>query len=82
MSLPSPPVPSPCVSICRMNPASGWCVGCRRTIDEIVAWGRMDDDAKRTVWALIRQRRSGKAPTKGTAAPATPTPPARSSRSD
>lgn len=65
-----------------MNPSSGWCVGCRRTIDEIVAWGRMDDDAKRAVWALIRQRRSGKAPTKGPATPATPTPPARSSRSD
>jgi predicted Fe-S protein YdhL (DUF1289 family) len=27
-----------------------------RTIDEIVAWGRADDDYKRAVWAEIRRR--------------------------
>ena len=30
--------PSPCVSICRMDDASGYCVGCLRTIDEIRDW--------------------------------------------
>ncbi|MCZ4313730.1 DUF1289 domain-containing protein [Comamonadaceae bacterium G21597-S1] len=49
-------VPSPCVSVCRMDPASGLCSGCLRTIDEIVAWGRMDEPAKRKVWAGIVQR--------------------------
>ena len=52
----SPPVPSPCINICRMVPATGLCEGCMRTIDEIVAWGRADDDYKRAVWIEIRRR--------------------------
>ena len=40
-----------------MDDASGWCEGCLRTIDEIVAWGSMADEDKRTVWRLIEQRR-------------------------
>jgi predicted Fe-S protein YdhL (DUF1289 family) len=50
------PVPSPCINICRMVPETGLCEGCMRTIDEIVAWGRADDDYKRAVWAEIRRR--------------------------
>ncbi len=49
-------VPSPCISVCRMDEASGWCVGCARTIDEIAAWGLFDDDEKRAVWALLPPR--------------------------
>jgi predicted Fe-S protein YdhL (DUF1289 family) len=30
--------PSPCVSICRLDDATGYCVGCLRTIDEIRDW--------------------------------------------
>lgn len=52
------PVPSPCINVCRMNPSTGWCEGCGRTIDEIAAWGRLDDDAKRAVWAQLPQRRA------------------------
>jgi len=51
-------VPSPCINVCRMDDGSGWCEGCLRTIDEIVAWGGMADDDKRAVWRLIEQRRS------------------------
>nr|WP_231638089.1 DUF1289 domain-containing protein [Piscinibacter sakaiensis] len=40
-----------------MDPATGWCLGCRRTIDEIAAWSRMDDAARRRVWALLPDRR-------------------------
>ncbi|MRD46995.1 DUF1289 domain-containing protein [Caenimonas koreensis DSM 17982] len=46
-------VPSPCLSVCRMDPATDFCEGCMRTIDEIAAWGRMGDDEKRSVWKLI-----------------------------
>ncbi|MHB8722067.1 MAG: DUF1289 domain-containing protein [Steroidobacteraceae bacterium] len=30
-------MPSPCVDICRLD-ARGLCIGCRRTIEEIMEW--------------------------------------------
>lgn len=50
-------VPSPCISVCRMDAKSGWCEGCLRTIDEIAAWSTLSDDAKRAVWDTLAQRR-------------------------
>jgi uncharacterized protein len=49
-------VPSPCVSICRMDPVTELCEGCLRTLDEIAAWGRMEDGEKKEVWRLIAER--------------------------
>lgn len=51
-------VPSPCISICRMDARTGLCEGCQRTIDEIVRWGSADDEDKRAVWRAIRRRRA------------------------
>ena len=51
-------VASPCVSVCRMNEASGLCEGCFRTIDEIAHWGLYDDDEKRAVLAALPARRT------------------------
>jgi hypothetical protein len=51
-------VASPCINVCRMDAASGLCEGCLRTIDEIAAWGAMDDAAKRAVWLRLEQRRA------------------------
>lgn len=50
-------VASPCTNICRMNEASGWCEGCFRTIDEIVAWAVLDDTERRAVWQQLDARR-------------------------
>ncbi|APA85983.1 DUF1289 domain-containing protein [Paraburkholderia sprentiae WSM5005] len=49
-------VPSPCISVCRMDASTGWCEGCLRTIDEIAGWSTLDDDAKRAVWDAIEAR--------------------------
>ncbi|MDD2925263.1 DUF1289 domain-containing protein [Rhodoferax sp.] len=49
-------VPSPCMSVCQMDEASGLCQGCLRTIDEIRAWGNADDAFKRGVWCVIEAR--------------------------
>lgn len=40
-----------------MEPATGWCRGCLRTIDEIAAWGTLDDDARRAVLQALPSRR-------------------------
>jgi predicted Fe-S protein YdhL (DUF1289 family) len=51
-------MPSPCTSVCKIDPATGWCAGCLRTIDEIAAWGSLDNAAKRTVWKRLPARRA------------------------
>jgi len=51
-------VPSPCISVCRIDEASGLCIGCLRTLDEIAVWSTLDDAQKRAVWAAIAKRRS------------------------
>jgi predicted Fe-S protein YdhL (DUF1289 family) len=50
------PVPSPCISLCKMVPETGLCEGCLRTIEEIIAWSGASDDDKRAVWVEIRRR--------------------------
>ena len=49
-------LPSPCISVCRMDRLGGFCEGCLRTIEEIAGWSRMDDTAKRKVWRAIELR--------------------------
>jgi predicted Fe-S protein YdhL (DUF1289 family) len=50
-------VPSPCVSVCRMNPQSGLCEGCLRSIEEIAQWGNAGNELKRAILVRILQRR-------------------------
>ena len=49
-------IPSPCISVCRMDDEGIYCEGCWRSIDEIRAWSKSDDLDKKAVWALIEQR--------------------------
>lgn len=50
-------VASPCIDVCRMDPRSGLCEGCLRTLDEIAAWGTLSDAGKQAVWQRLEQRR-------------------------
>lgn len=50
-------VPSPCISVCRMEAATGLCEGCLRSLDEIAAWAVLDDVDKRAVWRALDARR-------------------------
>jgi predicted Fe-S protein YdhL (DUF1289 family) len=52
------PVASPCISVCRIDDVTGLCTGCLRTLDEIAAWGTLDNAARRRVWHSIEQRRA------------------------
>jgi predicted Fe-S protein YdhL (DUF1289 family) len=49
-------VSSPCINVCRMNPNSGWCEGCWRTLDEICVWSKASTETKHTILALVSQR--------------------------
>jgi uncharacterized protein len=51
------PIASPCISVCVMDAASGYCTGCLRTIDEIAAWGQADEAFKGQVLRAIAQRK-------------------------
>lgn len=52
-------VPSPCVSVCRMDADTGLCAGCLRTLNEIAAWSTMPESDKRRVWQQIVTQRMG-----------------------
>jgi predicted Fe-S protein YdhL (DUF1289 family) len=51
-------VPSPCVDICRLD-AQGLCVGCRRTIDEIMEWPRATETRRRAILCELESRTPG-----------------------
>ena len=51
-----PEVPSPCISVCQMNPATDLCSGCYRTVEEIASWSRLDDPQRLAVWERIEER--------------------------
>lgn len=50
-------VPSPCVDVCRMNDATGFCEGCFRTLDEIACWSGYTREEKLAVRAQLAARR-------------------------
>jgi uncharacterized protein len=39
-------VQSPCISVCTMNDATGLCLGCYRTLEEIEKWWDLDNVQK------------------------------------
>jgi hypothetical protein len=56
---PVPPeteIPSPCVGVCRIDPDTGLCQGCARTLDEIAGWQSYHADEKLRVLARVCKR--------------------------
>jgi predicted Fe-S protein YdhL (DUF1289 family) len=51
-------VPSPCITVCQVDDATGCCIGCHRSIDEIREWPILSADEKRAVLALIAERKA------------------------
>lgn len=50
-------VPSPCISVCRLDPSSSFCTGCLRTLREIATWSSMSAADRRAVLAALPARR-------------------------
>jgi predicted Fe-S protein YdhL (DUF1289 family) len=40
-----------------MDPTTGLCEGCLRTLDEIAAWSLLDDEEREAVWQALDARR-------------------------
>ena len=51
-------VTSPCTSVCIIDPVTGLCGGCFRTLEEISGWIDLSATEKRTVIAALDARRS------------------------
>ena len=60
---------TPCIKTCVVDPLSGLCIGCGRTVAEISAWPGLTDDARlaimselagRLAQARSRQARAGR----------------------
>ena len=52
---------SPCLGICLMDPRTGTCRGCLRTIEEIRCWYAAGAADKRRILERLRVRRAAKA---------------------
>jgi predicted Fe-S protein YdhL (DUF1289 family) len=49
--------PSPCISVCQIDPKTGWCIGCQRTIDEIRDWIISTPEERHRILDTLAQRR-------------------------
>ena len=50
-------VESPCNRVCTIDLASGYCIGCLRTLDEISHWHAMTNEERATLVASLEARR-------------------------
>jgi len=48
---------SPCVKVCQMDPQSGCCLGCARTLDEIARWSAMSEHERTQIMDDLEERR-------------------------
>jgi uncharacterized protein len=49
-------IASPCIGICRIDATLGLCLGCARTLAEIVAWGQASEEDRLRIWARLPAR--------------------------
>lgn len=52
-------VVSPCIGVCSMNEATGFCNGCYRTMDEIQGWWDMSASQRNHVMGKLDERQAG-----------------------
>ena len=50
-------IESPCVSVCRME--NEICVGCGRTLEEVVEWYNFTDEEKQAVLNRLEKKKKG-----------------------
>jgi predicted Fe-S protein YdhL (DUF1289 family) len=52
-------IASPCTKVCTIDPRSGLCHGCGRTLDEIARWTSFTENERNRIMNELPQRRAG-----------------------
>lgn len=47
---------SPCVGVCQLDPATGWCRGCARDDLELASWRDLDPEQRAQIWRDLPRR--------------------------
>ena len=53
-------VKSPCVAVCKIDYESGYCIGCKRTIEEITNWSILNDQQKKKILTKVKSKNTSK----------------------
>jgi uncharacterized protein len=53
------PIVSPCNKVCTIDPRSGLCLGCGRTLSEIAGWMSLAEGDRERIMAELPQRLDG-----------------------
>jgi predicted Fe-S protein YdhL (DUF1289 family) len=48
---------TPCIQVCVIEPGTGLCAGCGRSMDEIARWTQMTDGERRHIMRGLADRR-------------------------
>ena len=49
-------IETPCIAVCMIDPGTGLCFGCGRTLPEIARWHRIDSAERLAIMALLPAR--------------------------
>lgn len=49
-------IETPCIKVCIVDPQSGRCIGCARTLDEIAGWTSFSDSERSRIMAELPGR--------------------------
>jgi predicted Fe-S protein YdhL (DUF1289 family) len=55
-------IESPCTRVCTLDPISGLCLGCGRSLAEITRWTQMSDAERERLVAELGRGRQGQRP--------------------
>lgn len=51
-------IASPCIQVCCVEPVSGLCLGCYRTLPEIATWARKSAEERGAIMEVLPARMS------------------------
>ena len=47
---------TPCIGVCNIDPKSGLCLGCGRTLPEVARWRRISEEERLSIMASLPAR--------------------------